>query len=104
MSTISAARQKRIDAAVCILNTTTGLRVPQAMILAGFSKSDTANKIVRQAVRRRKQQLENNARHGRPSPNNRIVAVSIDHQQGPPIADIDGPTNPKPKRKQKLHG
>ncbi len=62
MSTSSAMHQKKVDAPVRILKTTTGLRIPQAMILAGFLKSNAANKIVRQAVRRCKQQLESNAR------------------------------------------
>jgi hypothetical protein len=54
MSTNSAAHQKKVDAVVRILKTTTSLCVPQAMILAGFLKSDAANKIMHQAVRRRK--------------------------------------------------
>jgi hypothetical protein len=49
----SAAHQKKVDSAVRVLQTTTGVKVPWAMILAGFSKSDSANKIVRQQVRRR---------------------------------------------------
>ena len=47
----SAAHQKKVDSAVRILQTTTGVNVPWAMILAGFSKSDSASKIVRQQVR-----------------------------------------------------
>ena len=49
----SAAHEKKVDAAVWLLQTTTGVRVPQVMILAGFSKKDVANEIVRQMVRRR---------------------------------------------------
>jgi hypothetical protein len=49
-----AAHQKKVDSAVRVLQTTTGVNVPMAiMILAGFSKSDIADKIVRQQVRRR---------------------------------------------------
>ena len=33
----SAAHKKKVNAAVQTLQTTTGVRVPQAMILAGFS-------------------------------------------------------------------
>ncbi len=43
----SAVHQKKVDAAVRILQNTTGVRIPQAMILAGFLKADTAIKIVR---------------------------------------------------------
>jgi hypothetical protein len=39
------------DEAVRILNTMTGVIVPQAMILAGFPKKDTANENVRQMIR-----------------------------------------------------
>ena len=48
-----AAHQKKVDSAVRVLQTTTGVKVPWAMILAGFSKSDIANEMVRQQVRRR---------------------------------------------------
>ena len=48
-----AVHQKKVDSAVRVLQTTTGVKVPWAMILAGFSKSDSADKIVRQQVRRR---------------------------------------------------
>ncbi len=49
----SAAHQMKVDSAIQVLETTTGVKVPWAMIPAGFSKSDIANKIVRQQVRRR---------------------------------------------------
>ena len=42
----SAAHQKKVDSAVRVLQTTTGVKVPWAMILAGFSKSDSADEIV----------------------------------------------------------
>jgi hypothetical protein len=48
-----AAHQKKVDSAVRVLQTTTGVNVPMAMILAGFLKSDIADEIVRQQVRRR---------------------------------------------------
>jgi hypothetical protein len=46
----SAAYQKKVDSAVQVLQTTTGAKVPWAMILAGFSKSDIANEFVHQQV------------------------------------------------------
>ena len=46
-----AVHQKKVDSAVRVLQTTTGVKVPWAMILAGFSKSDSADEIVRQQVR-----------------------------------------------------
>ena len=58
MSTKSAAPQKKIDAAVRILQNTTDVRVPQPMILAGFSKPDVVNKIVHQRVRHCLQQKQ----------------------------------------------
>ena len=59
MSTKSAAPQKKIDAAVRILQkNTTDVRVPQPMILAGFAKPDVVNKIVHQRVRHCLQQKQ----------------------------------------------
>ena len=49
----SAAHQKKVDSAVRVLQTTTGVKVPWAMILAGFSKSDSADKIMHQQAQRR---------------------------------------------------
>jgi hypothetical protein len=40
----SAAHQKKVNSAVRVLQTTTGVKVPLAMILAGFSKSDIKTK------------------------------------------------------------
>jgi hypothetical protein len=57
----SVAHQKKVDAAVWILQNTTGIHVPQAMILVGFSKADIVNKMVLQAVRHRCQQRQINA-------------------------------------------
>ena len=54
----SAAHQKKVDEAVRILNTTTGVIVPQAMILAGFPKKDITNETVRRMIRRRLEALE----------------------------------------------
>ncbi len=49
----SAAQQKKVDAAVRILETTTGVKDPQAMILAGFLKQDIANETIRRMILRR---------------------------------------------------
>ena len=54
----SAAHLKKVNEATRILGTTTGLNVPQAMILAGFPKKDTNDKIVRHMIRRRLKDLE----------------------------------------------
>ncbi len=48
----SAAHQNKVDVAVRILETTTSVKVPQAMILSGFSKQDITNKTVHQMIRR----------------------------------------------------
>jgi hypothetical protein len=50
MSKKSATHQKKVESAVQILQTTTGVKVPQAMILARFLKSDVANKIIRRMI------------------------------------------------------
>jgi hypothetical protein len=46
MSKKSAVHQKKVKYAMLILQNTTGVRIPQAMILDGFSKQDTAYKTV----------------------------------------------------------
>ena len=47
----SPAYQKKVEDAVRILKKTTGFSIPRAMILAGFSKSDTTSEIMRKVVR-----------------------------------------------------
>ena len=54
----SAAHQKKADEAVRILNTTTGVNVPWAMILAGFPKKDIADETLHRMIRRRLEALE----------------------------------------------
>ena len=54
----SAAHQKKADEAVRILNTTTGVNVPWAMILAGFPKKDIVDETVRRMIRHRLEALE----------------------------------------------
>ena len=49
----SAAQEKKVNAAVRFLQTTTGVKVPQAMILAQFSKKDITNDSIRRMIRRR---------------------------------------------------
>jgi hypothetical protein len=75
LSTNSAAHQKKVEYAVRILQTTTGVMVMQAMILAGFSKSDVASNTVRQAVRRRLQQKQSKGRTCQPAPADSSVIV-----------------------------
>ena len=52
MSMKSAAHQKKVESAVRILKTTTGVKVRQAMILANFSKKDIANDSIRRTIQR----------------------------------------------------
>ena len=54
----SAAHQKKVDEAVRIFNTTTGVNVSWAMILARFSKMDTTDDTVRRMIRRHLEALE----------------------------------------------
>jgi hypothetical protein len=60
----SAAHQKKVKSAVRILQTTTGVKVLQAMILAGFTKLDFASKTVCQGVRRCLQQKQSKVHMG----------------------------------------
>ena len=105
----SATHQKKVDSAVRVLQTTTGVKVPWAMILAGFSKSDSANKIVHQQVRCHLA-LMGGARNNQ----REFVFVNVDNTSS--LSDLtsdndalmrttsalssSAPTNPKPKRKQ----
>ena len=53
MSMKSAAHQKKVESAVRILQTTTGVKGRQAMILAHFLKKDIANDSIRRVIQRR---------------------------------------------------
>ena len=66
----SVAHLKKVDEAVRILNTTTGVNVPMAMILAGFPKKETTNKTVRRMIRCCLKALQAKQRHlvGMPQP------------------------------------
>jgi hypothetical protein len=110
----SAAHQKKVDEAVRILNTTTGVIVPQAMImiLAGFPKKDIANETVRRMIRRRLEALE-----AKQKPLLVVVVTNNDADLSTLTCEDDDPTasatttttttgpvqHPKPKRKQIRH-
>ena len=53
MSMKSAAHQKKVESAMRILQTTTGVKGRQAMILAHFLKKDIANDSIRRVIQRR---------------------------------------------------
>ena len=99
----SAAHQKKVDEAMRILNTTTGVIVPQAMILAGFPKKDIANETVRRMIRRRLEALEAKQR-----PlmvvvvtNNDADLSTLTGEEDTTTTTTTGPAqHPKPKRKQ----
>ena len=86
------------------LQTTTGIHVPQAMILAGFFKKDVTNEIVCQMVRRCYQQAQitvqviiNSAVIGdKPS----LSDLTNNDDVQSPMSATSGSTNPKPQCKQ----
>jgi hypothetical protein len=98
----SAPQEKKVNAAVRFLQTTTGVKVPQAMIVAGFLKEDIANKIMRQMIRRRYQQANNNT----PAMiNNVVIGEELSLSDLTNNNDVQSPTlttsgSTKPKRKQ----
>jgi len=99
----SAAHLKKVNEAVRILGTTTGLNVPQAMILAGFPKKDTNNEIVHHMIHCRLKDLEAKRRTPRrdaPTDDVRITANGLAVSALTGGDDDTGPTHPKPKRKQ----
>jgi hypothetical protein len=79
MSKNSDARQKKVESAVRIFQTTTSVKVLQAMTLAGFLKSDVASKTVHQAVRCCRQQNQNKVRVGGTTPTDGVIFISNDH-------------------------
>jgi len=101
----TAHQKTKVDSAVRVLQTTTGVSVPMAMILVGFLKSDIADEIVRQQVRRRLSLM---------GVTREVIFVDVDN--APSLSDFtsdndaslpttsasssSAPTNPKPKRKQ----
>jgi hypothetical protein len=50
MKSAAAAHLKTVESAVWILQTTTGVKVWQAMILAQFLKKDIANNSIRRMI------------------------------------------------------
>ena len=52
MSTKGAAHLKKVESAVQILQTTTGVKVRQAMILAQFLKKGIAKNSIRRMIQR----------------------------------------------------
>jgi hypothetical protein len=105
----SAVHQKKVDEAVRILNTTTGVNVPQAMILAGFPKKDTANETIRRMIRCRLKALKaKQTTPCRDAPTVEEVRIVTDNNTDllPLTGEDDDPTasmtamHPKPKRKQ----
>ena len=48
----SDAHLKKVAEAVRLLNTTTGVNIPMAMILARFPKKETTNETIRRMIRR----------------------------------------------------
>ena len=107
----SAAHQKKVDEAVRILNTTTGVIVSQAMILAGFPKKDIANETLRRMIRRRLEALEAKQRPLLVVTNNDAdLSTLTSGEDDDPTASATttttttGPAqHPKPKRKQIRH-
>ena len=112
MSKKSAAHLKKVDEAVRILNTTTGVNVPQAMILAGFPKKDIANETVRRMIRRRLETLQAKQRPLLVVTNNdadlsTLTGGEVDDDptaSATTTTTTTGPAqHPKPKRKQIWH-
>ena len=107
----SAAHMNKVDEAVWILGITTGLNVPQAMILAGFSKKETTIETVRRKIRchfEAHKAKKRTPRRDAPTVKVQIAANSSvispltdgDNDTGPTHPEPKGPTHPKPKRKQ----
>ena len=117
----SAAHHKKADEAVRILNTTTGVNVLWAMILAGFPKKDIANETVRRMIRRRLEALEvkqTTPRRDTPTVKKVKIVTNYDANLSPLTGKDDDPTasattpttttglaqqHPKPKQKQIRH-
>jgi hypothetical protein len=114
----SAMHQKKVDEAVQILNTTTGVNVPQAMILARFPKKDTTNEIVCRMIHRHLGALEaKQMTPCRDAPTVKEVQIVTNNdadlspltgKDNDPTASATmttmtmGPTHPKPKWKHIL--
>jgi hypothetical protein len=107
--------RRRVDEAVRILNTTTGVKVCQAMILAGFPKKETTNETVHRMIHHHLEALEAKQmtpRRDAPTveevrivPNNDADLLPLTGEDDDPTASATmtttttGPTHPKPTRK-----
>jgi hypothetical protein len=111
----STAHQKKVDEAMRILNTTTGVNVSWTMIQAGFLKKDTTDDTKRMMILCHLEALEAKQRTPRrnaPTVDVQITANSLvlspltGGDNNDPTALTTGttkttrPTHPKPKRKQ----
>ncbi len=82
----SAAHLKKVDEAVQILGTTTGLKLRQAMILAGFSQKDISDDSMCRMLRCRLEALGvKQRRHGptvevRMMTTNKVIVMPQLHQ------------------------
>jgi hypothetical protein len=103
----SAAHQKKVDAAVRILDTTTGVNVPQAMILAGFLKQDITNETICRMMHHRLEAKQttppcrvqigtNNSDLSDLTGKDNELAMTMTTMTSASL----GPTHPKPKREQ----
>jgi hypothetical protein len=99
MSKNSAAHQKKVKSAMWILQTTTGVKVLQAMILAWFLKLDVPSKTVHQAVKRRHQQKQNKACMGQPAPIDGVVIIS----KKPSLLELTVVADPTKRHKPNPH-
>ena len=96
MSMKSAAHQKKVESAMRILQTTTGVKGRQAMILAHFLKKDITNDSIHRAIQRRIEK----------QPPTNIIVCNESSSTSPVLSDVSSsvissvPTKPKPKRKQ----
>jgi hypothetical protein len=105
----NSAHQKKVEHAVRKILKAPGLSIPDAMVLANFSKKDVANETLRRAVHRAVKLRQNRALLGlcAPPPTDGIVIIedpspslldlsSLTGESSAPLA----PQFPKPKLKQ----
>jgi len=110
MSKNSAAHQKKVEHAVQKILKAPGLSIPDAMVLANFSKKDVANKTLRRAVHRAVKLCQDQALLGlrAPPPTDGIIILE---DPSPSLSDLSSSLTgessalsasqfPKPKRKQ----
>jgi hypothetical protein len=109
MSKNIAAHQKKVEHAVQKILKAPGLSIPDAIVLANFSKKDVANKTLRRAVHRAVKRRRDQALLGlcAPPPTAGIIIIK---DPSPSLSDLSSltgessalpaPQFPKPKRKQ----